>query len=231
MRCINCPYCANELKCETFRHLLVSLRSASLLSAWRHACHSSRASVSCFLVARAQPTQGSCLNVQLVGQQCLTNYNHSDEKVILEVDRFDPGRTDGLPTSLLPSDLAISCDILLNHDPMAVSHLLYNLSTFHQAFSFVTQSLHTVTSLDVGRVLAMKVCLTCSHDRIYLIECERLSRFTLHIQLQGVLTLSCLCFTRRQHSHSSDKGYSYRSNSTSSKSDHVSFSVCSAGPS
>ena len=102
----------------------------------------------------------------------LTNFSLLDERVTLEVDRFDPGRTDGLPTSLLPSDLAIACDIVISPDPSVVSHLLYNLSTFHEAFSFVTQSMRTISSLDIGRVLAMKACLVCSHEYIYSIECE-----------------------------------------------------------
>lgn len=144
------PIGANSELHISSKHLLVCFRSAPLLSAWKHACHLSRTSVSCFFIARTQPTQ--------------------DERVTLEIDRFDPGRTDGLPTSLLPSDLAIACDVLLSPDPVAVSHLLYNLSTFHEAFNYVTESLCTVTSLDVGRVLVMKVCLICSYERIHSIE-------------------------------------------------------------
>ena len=102
--------------------LRVQLSVPSLQLAVRHARQSSRKPFDCFLIATAWITESMCTLV--LTMQLKLNINHTllDEGILLEVDRFDPGRLpvqgreNMVPTALIPGDVPIPCQVAL-HPP------------------------------------------------------------------------------------------------------------------
>ena len=99
--------------------LRVQLSVPSLLLAVRHARQSSRKPFDCFLIATAWITESICalvLTMQIIEFSCYLILFCIDEAILLEVDRFDPGRLPQgreniIPTALIPGDVPIPCQV------------------------------------------------------------------------------------------------------------------------
>lgn len=100
--------------------LRVQFSVPSLQLAVRHARQSTRKPYSCFLIATAWITKGmpvTCSLYKPFNQFIVCHTDRLvDESVLIEVDRFDPGRLPQgkeniLPTVLMPGDVPIPCQV------------------------------------------------------------------------------------------------------------------------
>ncbi|XP_033115115.1 SCL-interrupting locus protein-like [Anneissia japonica] len=131
-----------------YRNPQIQLTERAVLLANRHALQSKENIYRCFLV-------GHCL------------LNTDDEGIILIVDRFDPGsntpgRTEYVPTTLLPGDFAVpltisqgSADYIPTHSQQDITH----------SARLINHLVCSKESLAFGRLLPLRMHCTCyNHD-------------------------------------------------------------------
>uniref|UniRef100_A0A8C8RAI6 STIL centriolar assembly protein n=1 Tax=Pelusios castaneus TaxID=367368 RepID=A0A8C8RAI6_9SAUR len=125
-----------------YRNPKLLMMEKALRLAYRHAKQSERKFFSCFL-----------LGTLAVDEDC--------EGVSLVIDRFDPGRegTDGLwkvPTAPLPGDFVIPCSINASGSS-SEDVIVHNSEDFNLAFKGLQHSLCSKDSLDLSKLLTIRV--------------------------------------------------------------------------
>ncbi|XP_077680957.1 SCL-interrupting locus protein isoform X3 [Eretmochelys imbricata] len=132
-----------------YRNPKLLMMEKALRLAYRHAKQSERKFFSCFLLGTLA-------------------VDEDDEGVSLTIDRFDPGRevTDGsekVPTAPLPGDFLIPCTINA-WGSSSGDVVVHNSEDFHLAFKGLQHSLCSRDSLDLSRLLTIRVHITSAEN-------------------------------------------------------------------
>ncbi|XP_067391603.1 SCL-interrupting locus protein isoform X2 [Emydura macquarii macquarii] len=132
-----------------YRNPKILMMEKALRLAYRHAKQSERKFFSCFL-----------LGTLAMDEDC--------EGVSLMIDRFDPGRevTDGLgkvPTAPLPGDFVIPCSINASGSSSG-DVIVHNSEDFSLAFKGLQHSLCSRDSLDLSKLLTIRVHITSTDN-------------------------------------------------------------------
>uniref|UniRef100_A0A8C3RZI3 SCL-interrupting locus protein n=1 Tax=Chelydra serpentina TaxID=8475 RepID=A0A8C3RZI3_CHESE len=132
-----------------YRNPKLLMMEKALRLAYRHAKQSERKFFSCFLLGTLA-------------------VDEDNEGASLTIDRFDPGRevTDGsgkVPTAPLPGDFLIPCTINASGSSSG-DVIVHNSEDFNLAFKGLQQSLCSRDSLDLSRLLTIRVHIASTEN-------------------------------------------------------------------
>ncbi|XP_054911072.1 SCL-interrupting locus protein homolog isoform X3 [Poeciliopsis prolifica] len=131
-----------RLQLCSHRKLQLVLLEKALRLAQRHARHSNKPRLHCFLL-------GSL------------SVNEDEDGVTVTLDRFDPGRDQAgttAPSALLPGDVLVPCVVQpeMPHDAVVQSE-----AEFHHCFKALQQLVSSRQTLDLSQLLKVKVHVVC----------------------------------------------------------------------